>query len=66
MVKSHEKMSDKARETRKRLEHCWDLDLTWSKYPKTLREVGCMIFKASWSIEFYLHCMLLVVGFGGC
>ena len=29
----------KARSTRKRLDRCWDLDLTWSTYPSVLEEV---------------------------
>ena len=33
-------VNDRARETRKRLDSCWDLDLAWDKYPAILREVS--------------------------
>jgi hypothetical protein len=29
----------KLRETRKRLEKCWELDLDWSLYPQSLKKV---------------------------
>ena len=31
--------SERARDTRKRLESCWELDISWDKYPSFLREV---------------------------
>lgn len=35
-------ISEKNRETRKRLESCWDMDLSWNLYPSVLKEVsGC-------------------------
>lgn len=30
---------DRAKDTRKRLDSCWDLDLAWDKYPEVLKEV---------------------------
>lgn len=30
---------DRAKDTRKRLNSCWDLDLAWDKYPDVLREL---------------------------
>ena len=31
---------DRAKDTRKRLDSCWDLDLAWDKYPAVLKEVS--------------------------
>ena len=31
---------ERARDTRKRLDSCWELDLAWNKYPHILREVS--------------------------
>lgn len=30
---------DRAKDTRKRLDSCWDLDLAWDKYPEVLNKV---------------------------
>ena len=30
----------KVKETRKRLEKCWDIDIDWSLYPGALKEVS--------------------------
>ena len=32
--------SERARDTRKRLDSCWQLDLAWDKYPQLLSEVS--------------------------
>lgn len=32
--------TERARDTRKRLESCWQLDLAWDKYPQFLSEVS--------------------------
>ena len=34
-------ISEKNRETRKRLESCWDMDLSWNLYQSVLKEVSC-------------------------
>ena len=39
---------DKARETRKRLDCCWDLDLDWNKYPHCLKEVWYNVYSLFW------------------
>lgn len=31
---------DRAKDTRKRLDSCWDLDLAWDKYLAVLKEVS--------------------------
>lgn len=32
--------NERTRETRKRLDHCWDMDIAWNKYPGILTEVS--------------------------
>ena len=32
--------SERAKDTRKRLDSCWELDLAWEKYPCVLREAS--------------------------
>ena len=34
---------DRAKDTRKRLDSCWDLDLAWDKYPEVLKEVWMIL-----------------------
>ena len=36
-------VNDGAREIRKRLDSCWNLDLAWDKYPAILREVSAHV-----------------------
>lgn len=34
----------KMKETRHRLENCWKMDLNWSLYPETLKQVSMQFF----------------------
>ena len=33
---------ERAKETRKRMVHCWNLDIEWEKYPASLKEVSSL------------------------
>ena len=33
---------ERAKETRKRMVRCWNLDIEWEKYPESLKEVSSM------------------------
>ena len=33
---------ERAKETRKRLVHCWNLDIEWEKYPASLKELSSL------------------------
>ena len=35
---------DRAKDTRKRLDSCWDLDLAWDKYPEVLKRYAAYSF----------------------
>ena len=39
----------KMKETRHRLENCWKIDLNWSLYPETLKQVSMHAFFYSFS-----------------
>ena len=45
---------EKARNTRRRLDRCWDLDLAWNKYPTFLREVRQYDSGPGYSLALYL------------
>ena len=35
--------SEKTKDTRKRLESCWNMDLSWDLYPQVLKEVSTIL-----------------------
>lgn len=51
----------KLKETRKRLQKCWGMDLDWSLFPKSLQEVRCnlAIYRISLIVASFLPTFLL-------